>query len=357
MNRLLAGAVAVGLTAWAAPLGEGVASADTALIVPGTAPSPYKPLRSLYHFDPATQPEIGAKYYSPDATRRVIPYPGSFWPVTGLQSPTVGSSVATGAANLDTAIRGTGGPISVAGLSQGALALDREQARLAADPTAPPPDQLRFVKAGDPGNLLSRAFRPGTHVPVIDYTVPAPVESQYDTVNVVGQYDIFSDPPHHVGNLLADLNAITAGGYYGHSATAFSDPARVAPWDITTTTNSRGATTTTYFIRGGQLPLVRALVDMAGLPPEAAGPLDAVLRPMIDRAYAPGPAPAVNPGRLLDGIGHAPAVAPSVSIPVSGTTTGIGAATAVTNALRGAHALRGAKGVLGKIRALLPGRK
>ncbi|MFY2860969.1 PE-PPE domain-containing protein [Mycobacterium sp. THU-M104] len=357
VNRLLGRAVAVGLLTWAVPVDDGVASADTALIVPGTAPSPYQPLRSLYHFDPATRPEIGANYYSPDATRRVIAYPGSFWPVTGLQSPTVGSSVATGAANLDAAIRGTGGPISVAGLSQGALALDREQARLANDPNAPPPDRLTFIKAGDPDNLLSRAFKPGTHIPVLDYTVPAPSESQYDTVNVVGQYDIFSDPPHHVGNLLADLNAVAAGGYYGHSATAFSDPARVAPWDVTTTTNSLGATTTTYFIRSARLPLVRALVDMAGLPPEAAGTLDAVLRPMIDRAYAPGPAAPGNPVRLLTGVGHAPAVAPSVSVPVSGTTTALSAARAAraaTNALRGARALKGAKGALGTIRRLLP---
>ena len=350
MNKLLVGAVAVGMVTCATPFADGVASGDTALIVPGTEPSPYGPLRSLYHFKPAMQPEIGAHYYSPDATRRVISYPGSFWPVTGLNSPTVGSSVAAGADNLDAAIRGTSGPISVAGLSQGTLALDREQARLVNDPTAPPPGQLTFIKAGDPGNLLSRAFKPGTHVPVIDYTVPAPVESQYNTINVVGQYDVFSDPPNHVGNLLADLNAITAGGYYGHSATAFSDPARVAPWDITTTTNSLGATTTTYFIRSGQLPLVRALVDMAGLPPEAAGTLDAVLRPMVDRAYDPGPAPFVNPGRLIDGFSHIPDIAPAVSIPISSTSAGSSAiataTTAVTNAVHGANGVKGAKGVL-----------
>jgi hypothetical protein len=361
MNKLLVGALAAGMLTSTAVFGDGVAAADTALIVPGTEPSPYGPLRSLYHFNPAMQPEIGANYYSPDATRRVISYPGSFWPVTGLNSPTVGSSVATGANNLDTAIRGTNGPIYAAGLSQGTLALDREQARLANNPTAPPPDQLTFIKAGDPNNLLSRAFKPGTHVPIIDYTVPAPVESQYNTINVVGQYDMFSDPPNHVGNLLADLNAITAGGYYGHSATAFSDPARVAPWDITTTTNSLGATTTTYFIRTDQLPLVRALVDMAGLPPEAVGPLDAVLRPMIDRAYDPGPAPFVNPVQLVNGISHAPSIAPAISVPVESTTVGIRAGTtavsAVTHAVSGATAGKGAKGVLSKVSGLLPKRR
>lgn len=199
VTKLLVGAIAGGMLACAAILGDGIASADTALIVPGTAPSPYGPLRSLYHFNPAMQPQIGANYYNPTATRHVVSYPGSFWPVTGLNSPTVGSSVSAGTNNLDAAIRSTDGPIFVAGLSQGTLVLDREQARLANDPTAPPPGQLTFIKAGDPNNLLWRAFRPGTHVPIIDYTVPAPVESQYDTINIVGQYDIFSDPPNRPG--------------------------------------------------------------------------------------------------------------------------------------------------------------
>ncbi len=324
MNKLLARTVAVGILAGTAVFGDGVASADTALIVPGTAPSPYGPLRSLYHFKPEMQPQIDANYYSPDAIRRVIPYPGSFWPVTGLDSPTVNSSVSTGTNNLDSAIHSTDGPISVAGLSQGTLALDREQARLAHDPTAPPPDQLTFIKAGDPNNLLVKAFGPGTHVPIIDYTVPGPVESQYRTINIVGQYDPFSDPPNHPGNLLADLNAIVAGGYYGHSATAFSDPARVAPWDITRTTNSLGGTTTTYFIRNEDLPLARALVDMAGMPPEDVGRVDATLRPLIDRAYDPGP--AHNPVQLINGITHIP-TAFSAALPVRATMAGVDAAT------------------------------
>lgn len=83
VTKLLVGAIAGGMLAYAAILGDGIASADTALIVPGTAPSPYGPLRSLYHFNPAMQPQIGANYYTPTATRHVVSYPGSFWPVTG----------------------------------------------------------------------------------------------------------------------------------------------------------------------------------------------------------------------------------------------------------------------------------
>jgi hypothetical protein len=324
---------------WATAFGDGLAMADdTALIVPGTAPSPYKQLRSLYHFNPATQPDISENYIPPGATRRVIPYPGSFWPVTGLNSPTLGQSVNTGANNLDAAIRSTSGPIYAAGLSQGTLALDTEQARLANDPNAPAPGQLTFVKAGDPNNLLSHVFRPGTKVPIINYTVPHPFDSQYDTVNVVGQYDIFSHPPDRMGNLLADLNGITAGGFYGHSATAFSDPAHVAPGDITRTVNDRGATTTTYLIRtGDELPLVRALVDMAGLPPDAAGPLNAVLKPMVDRAYGPAPAPLPTVHDITQ-VGH---IGPAISIPIESTNAGITAGlTAATTAVNLANVAR-----------------
>jgi 3'-(hydroxy)phthioceranyl-2'-palmitoyl(stearoyl)-2-O-sulfo-trehalose (hydroxy)phthioceranyltransferase len=332
VNKLLAGAVAAGMLTWATAFGDGLAMADdTALIVPGTAPSPYGPLRSLYHFNPATQPEIGQAYIPPGATRRVVPYPGSFWPVTGMNSPTLGQSVNIGTNNLDSAIRSTNGPIYAAGLSQGTLALDQEQERLAHDPTAPPPDQLTFVKTGDPNNLLSHVFRPGTHLPLINYTVTPPLDSQYDTVNVVGQYDIFSHPPDRMGNLLADLNGITAGGFYGHSATAFSDPSHVAPQDITRTVNDRGGTTTTYLIRtGDELPMVRALVDMAGLPPDAAGPLNAVLKPMVDRAYGPDPGALPNP-KDISQVGH---IGPAISIPIESTNAGITAGlTAVTTAV------------------------
>ena len=356
MNKLLAGAIAVGVVGATGLWGAGVASGETALIVPGTAPSPYKPLRAIYHFNPATQPEIGAKYYdSAGATRRVIPYPGTVWPITGVDSPTVGESVAIGTNNLDSAIRGTGGPIAVTGLSQGSLALNAEQARLASDPNAPPPDQLVFIKAGDPDNLLTRAFKPGTHVPIIDYTVPAPVESQYDTTNIVGEYDMFSDPPDRPGNLLADINALMAGGYYGHSATAFSDPALVAPQDVTVTTNSKGATTTTYLIRADQLPLTRMLQQQAGLSPELAQRVDQVLRPMVDNAYTRNddpnqPPPPKRPAAPLnlENLNLPTVNVPSLNIPSVGP--GLGPATAPVNPINLINAGR----ILSKV---LPGKR
>jgi len=359
VNKLLVGAIAVGLFGSAAVFADGIATAETALIVPGTAPSPYGPLRALYHFNPATQPQIGENYYdSANATKVVIPYPGSFWPVTGLDSPTLAQSVDIGTNNLDGGIRSTSGPVVVTGLSQGTLALDAEQARLANDPNAPPPGQITFIKAGDPGHLLAKAFEPGTRVPIIDYTVPAPVDSQYNTIDIVGQYDPFSDPPDRPGNLLADLNAVTAGGYYGHSATAFSDPASLPPEDVTTTTNNRGGTTTTYFVPAQQLPLARALQDMAGLSPEKAQRLDELLRPMVDSAYGPNDhSSSATLVRSTPPVIVPPAVVPPVAVPAAV------AGPALTGPLPAAPALAGrhpapppnVKAVLNQVRSLLPG--
>jgi 3'-(hydroxy)phthioceranyl-2'-palmitoyl(stearoyl)-2-O-sulfo-trehalose (hydroxy)phthioceranyltransferase len=349
MNKLLVTAVA-GIFSSATILGGGVAAGDeTAFIVPGSAPSPYGPLRALYRFNTADQPAIGANYYnSASANRVIVPYPGSFWPVTGLDSPTVGESVAIGTNNLDSSLRSTSGPIVVTGLSQGTLVLDEAQARLATDPKAPPPEQITFIKAGDPAHVLSRVFEPGTSIPLIDYTLPAPVESQYNTIDIVGQYDPYSDPPDRPGNLLADLNAIAAAGYYGHSATAFSNPARVAPEDITVTTNSKGATTTTYFVRTERLPVVRAIEDNTGLSDETAQRLDEILRPMVDAAY--GPAPAQNTATPL----NLPAFnIPALNAPAAGA---VGPAVSPVGPVTSAPSLVNATNVLNHVRGLLPRR-
>ena len=76
MNKLLVTAVA-GIFSSATILGGGVAAGDeTAFIVPGSAPSPYGPLRALYRFNTADQPAIGANYYnSASANRVIVPYP------------------------------------------------------------------------------------------------------------------------------------------------------------------------------------------------------------------------------------------------------------------------------------------
>ena len=86
----------------------------------------------------------------------------------------------------------------------------------------------------------------GFRIPVLGWTVTRPPsESGYDTVAVVGEYRWAADFPDRPWNLLADLNALV-GFSYNHSEAALTDPADIPAENIVTTTNSTGATTTTY---------------------------------------------------------------------------------------------------------------
>jgi hypothetical protein len=363
LNKLLAGAVAVGLLGSAGALGTGVAVADPALVVSGTAPPVPWIAKRLYHFDPATKTDIGAKYYdSADADRQVISYPGTVWPLTGLDSQKVGESVYEGADNLDAAIRGTSGPMTVVGLSQGSEVMEEAQVRLANDPNAPPPGQITFIKVSSPKHLLQRLFPSGTHLPIVDYTVPPNVESQYNTVEVVAEYDIYADPPDRFNPL------VFANGVLGrdHSLAAFSDPASVPPENVIVTTNSKGATTTTFLVPADELPLVSQLRKW-GVPGPVADEMNQVMRPMVDAAYDRAPSsapprpvfpqlpvvnvPVVNVPAIP--VGVAPVGAPIGVAPVGPVGVAPAAAKAVTNVSPGVGPVA-AKAVTNQVRALLP---
>ena len=366
VNKLVVRAVAAGILTCATAFGDGVAAADDVLVVPGTAP-PQGPAKRFYHFQPQWVPNIAGEYYDnpgvtnnpggPGVTPKIITYPEAN-PTSSASSVSVGKSVATGANNLDAAIRANNGPMTVVGLSQGAEVITEEQLRLAHDPTAPPPDQITFIKVSDPAIVLRRLFKPGTHLPYFDYTVPPPVESQYNTVNVVAQYDFVGDPPDHWTNLLAVLNS---GMGLQHSMVAFSDPASVPLQNITTMTNSKGATVTTYRVPEQELPLTSTLRQL-GVPNSVADRLDPVMRPIVDSAYNrnnPSPFGGMNLSDLenvVNGVQHAHEIWPAISIPIESTNAGISAATTtltaanlasnginvITNAASGVHAVTNA---------------
>ena len=259
----------------------------------------------------------GRGYY-PNADRVIVDYPAGMiygrLPAqlsrgSDLATASVGESVAVGADNLDAAIRAGNGRAVAIGLSEGTLVLDAEQARLASDPTAPPPDQLSFTVFSDPSRSFLKLFPEGTYLPVLDYTVRRPVESQYHTNVVVAEYDFIADFPDRPENLISLANAII-GGVTVHTPVAFSSPDDVPAANITTTSNSRGGTTTTYLVPTHQLPLTQPLRD-AGVSAELTDQIDKTLRPNVDAGYArndgraaptPAPPPAVPVD--LDGIVH-----------------------------------------------------
>jgi diacyltrehalose acyltransferase len=311
MKKLLGGAMAVAILSSAGALGNGLAAAETAYNVGGAKVPGFPWYEFTYR---------AGSGYLPDASRVVVDYPAGaiqgrllqdVLPGSDLVTPSVGESVVTGMDNLDAAIRTTtNGPAAAVGLSEGALVLDAEQARLAHDPAAPPPDQLSFNVFGDPArshafgqSMLTTLFPPGTFVPVVDYTVPKPVESQYHTTMVVAAYDGVADFPDRPSNLLSVLNAVM-GAAFGHTPVAFTGPDGVPPQNIRTITNSKGATTTTYLVPDKYLPLTLPL-HYLGVSPETVNEIDRALQPMVDAGYSrndnPRSAPtAVDPVAGLD---------------------------------------------------------
>jgi hypothetical protein len=236
------------------------------------------------------------------ALERLFPGIGQldkFYPGLGLDGPSIGESVDVGEPNLETAIR-NGGPGTAMGLSEGSLVLDAVEAQLANDPSAPPPDRLKFATFGDPiakspfgESFLTQMFPVGSVVPAMDYRIPAPVESQYHTDQFVSAYDSIADFPDRPDNLFALANSI-AGLATGHTAVAFTNPSMVPPQNIRTTVNSKGATTTTYLIPEQHLPLVLPFKYL-GFPEDTLNQLDAILLPRVNAGYSRNDDPATAP--------------------------------------------------------------
>lgn len=238
--------------------------------------------------------EIGAGFF-PDTTPLLIDYPASV-----LQRGTVNQHIDIGADNLDAAIRQRQEPLAVVGISEGAAVLDTERARLENDPHdphAPAADQLQFVLFNSPTRgLATTLFRQGAHIPVVDITVTPPVESRYDTSLVIHEYDLWGDFPDRPWNLVTLLNA-TMAVVFVHPI-ANDVPSKIAPENITTVVNSKGATDTTYFVATPTLPLTEAL-RVVGVPGKAVDVLDKALRPVVDAGYSRNDRPG-DPRPYLD---------------------------------------------------------
>jgi hypothetical protein len=260
---------------------------------------------------------------------RLFPGIGKFdenFPGLGLDGPSVGESVDVGVNNLDAAIR-AGRPGTAIGLSEGGFVVDGEQARLANDPTAPPPDRLNFATFGDPigrhafgQSFLSAMFGVGSVVPALDYTMPPPYESQYDTNRFVAAYDSIADFPDRPDNMFALANTLL-GLATGHTAVAFTNPSMVPPQNIRTTVNSRGAKDTTIMVPEKHLPLVMPL-KYIGVQEDTLNKLDAILIPRVDAGYSRNDDPSTAPVQVDPVHGFDPA---EVTAPANQATFGGGA--------------------------------
>ncbi|ORW64879.1 PE-PPE domain-containing protein [Mycobacterium saskatchewanense] len=319
MKRLIAGVVAACLVGSVGGFGPRVATSDPGFPWLPAPPSPVganSGAKVVYALGGARPPAFNWTYYTnragegffPGAKRELIEYPAgapfAWMPTFIAPGPrdmtTIGKAAKIAVDNLDTAVRHGTEPAAAVGLSQGGLGIDGELARLANDPTAPPPDKLSFTSFGDPSgtngfgmSFLASFFKPGDYIPIVDYKMPARPDSQYNTNRVFAAYDGLADFPDRMDNLLALVNC-AFGAAIGHTPAAFIRPDQVPPQNIRTTVNSRGATETSYMIPVNHLPMTLPLRYL-GWSDAKVDQIDAVLQPQIDAGYSHNDNPLNRP--------------------------------------------------------------
>lgn len=318
--RALAGEQLIGGAAGAA-----VAAAGTRITVPGAGPLYYPslitqlPYLGQYYLEgglpgPSSvsilqgydllNHAIGQDWF-PGTMAQVVNYPASIGIISGsLAAPGVNTALAMGQRALNDQImnavaNGNGAPVSVAGLSEGTLVVNRELAYLASDPTAPPPDALRFVMFSNPELALFHIYLPdGFTVPVVDYTAHGLSNTQYDVSVVYAQYDIFGNPPDRPWDIPAVVNSVFGGLYY-HDPAALISPSDAV--EVSSVTTSLGGTITTYMIPSPTLPMLLPL-EQIGVPQPIVNNLNSLLQPIVNDGYSsltPDAGPYFSQGALV----------------------------------------------------------
>jgi hypothetical protein len=291
IKQAVAAVVAASALGLAAPA---LAQTDV-FVLPGAAGTWSFLPQSAFGIGGANNPHIDADYYScaSGCSVSLIPYPRTVGPLFGPNAPSGNQTIAAGVSLTDQSIKDSAdSPVVVAGLSLGSVTADALQHYYDTHPAdAPPPSQVTFIVSGDPTRATPQTmgvatYLPaGTTIPVFGYTVNRPdTDSPYNTIVVVGEYDGWADFPDRPWNLLADANAVAAIPY-AHSNSSLSSPDGVPPQNITVTTNSTGATTTTYLVPTATLPLLQPLAQL-GVPEPAVSSLNTALKPVVDAGYS-----------------------------------------------------------------------
>lgn len=218
-----------------------------------------------------------------------VGYPAQLWPVVGTLS--LDRSVRDGTNTLDAMIPGTEGPVTVVGVSQGAVVINYEKRRLAA--AAYPSGGISFITIGDPtnsdGGILAKLAP--VHIPLLDFTIPPSPVDTYETTEIVREFDGLADWPDKPFNAVADLNAL-AGAIYIHPNYGGLD---LDDEDNVITENGN---TTHILVKTDDLPLTQVLRDV-GVDDNVVDAIDKPLRKVINRAYdGPRPGKPAEPEQL-----------------------------------------------------------
>ena len=191
--------------------------------------------------------------------------PEGLYPLTGVKSLPLNTSVAQGVSILESSITQqlATAPVAVLGYSQSAIISSLVmQAALNGTYVPPTANPLTFTLLGDPmapnGGLFERFV--GLQLPSVglNFYGATPSNTPYPTNIYTLQYDGYADFPKYPGNFLADLNAF-AGILEVHGTYPSINPSALPPGDtlvqLPTSPGYTGATNY-YMITQPNLPLL-----------------------------------------------------------------------------------------------------
>jgi PE-PPE domain len=204
----------------------------------------------------------GLFLHLPDGSVDPLTTPEGLYPVTGVNTLPLDSSVAQGEATLNNAIMqqiADGDHVEVFGYSQSSIISSLEMSQLAANGV--PLTDVNFVLVGDPNNpdggMLERFD--GLSFSSFGATFSGATPNDlYPTDIYTNEYDGFADFPRYPVNLLSDLNALLG---IADEHTTYLDPSELSNViDMGTY-----ADTTYYMIPASTLPLLDPLLVIPGI--------------------------------------------------------------------------------------------
>jgi hypothetical protein len=249
--------------------------------------------------------------------------PEGLYPLTGVKSLPLNTSVTQGIQILDNQINATltanpTGSVAVLGYSQSAIISSLVMDQIAHGqwpyPNIPTPQQLGFTLLGNEmnpnGGALERFV--GLNLPSLGITAygATPPNTPYPTAIYTLEYDGFADFPQYPINFISDLNAV-AGIAFVHGTYPMINPATLPPGHVielpgSSTLPGGTGNTNYYIITHPDLPLLAPLRAL----PVIGNPLADLVQPDLSvivnlgygsttQGWSPGPANVPTPFGLL----------------------------------------------------------
>jgi hypothetical protein len=276
--------------------------------------------------------------------------PEQLYPLTGVKSLVLDTSVSEGVTILDQAlynsIHNNAQTVTVFGISQSAIISSLEMRNLANGTSmfgATPPDvsQLNFVLTGNEmnpnGGLLSRF--PNLSLPALGLTFygSTPADTPYHVANYTLEYDGFADFPKYPINFISDLNAM-AGIIFVHPTYLNLTLDQVNSATQLATSPGYTGNTSYYIIHHENLPLLEPVRAIPVIGTPLADLIQPDLKVIVNLGYGdPNFGYSTSPANLPTPFGLFPSVGADTIVNAlsTGTQQGIQAFTADLHAMTG----------------------